>query len=320
VRITERRTDNSNNVQAVMPTGGGSTATVPNSTTGNIQTQTSFLAGGSMSSVNFPSATIASWCTTEDDDCQSSSAARVSTNHIQLPEGKTSLTARTLQVNARDQLEAASHRVLTTTSVTGDVEQRSTTNESRVTSTVTIGNLKVWGSTAFVANPRYEGTVIIDQLQLTVLSIAGSSSSANSVVWRIDNLRVWDPNKLNADGTIGGYGTSYTFGFDSSCGQWISNPAGCGPPMENPNPVVIPAAYSGVSGGQAATSLSIVTGATVQERTSDPGQGIGSANTSQKSVITITTREDVTGAAALEPSITTLGSATATVSYVKHVH
>ena len=327
IEVEERRADTSANVQSPLPSGSAS-ASVPNSTTGNSQTSNLTLPAGTMASTNAPSAVIASWCS-DGGACQANAQSQVSTTHFLTPEGRATLTGRSLLVNARDSLQTAPNRVLQAGEVTGSVEQRSTSTESRVTTTMTLRDMKVWASTSFLANPRYEGTVLIDELTLNVQSRAGTTISQNVVDWQILGLRVWDPNKVNANLTIGGYGETYNFGFDNDCvvggGQWTSIPPGqpghsCQAPAENPNPVVIPTAYQGTSGGQTVTSLQIVAGATIQESTLDATTGVSSANTSQKSVITIITREDITGAAALEPSITTLGSASATVSYIEHEH
>jgi hypothetical protein len=324
LEVTERRISDSSNLQTPAPAGGNTSASVPNSATGTSQTSTAFVPAGTMSSVNAPSAAIASWCTGEGT-CSSTSEARVSANHSQFPEGKGSFAARDFLLNARDPLEATPHRVLTIGVATGEIDQRGTTTSVAVDTLLTLTNVKVWGSTSFVSNPRYEGTVIIDSLSLEVDGTASNAASTNKVVWSILGLRVWNPNQINVDATIGGYGTSYNFGFNSSCGQWTGIPPGepghsCAAPFENPNPVVIPNAYAGVSGGQAATSLSIVAGATLQEKFADASQGISNANSSQKSVLTITTRDDVSGAAALEPSNITLGAASATVSFITHEH
>ncbi len=85
--------------------------------------------------------------------------------------------------------------------------------------------------------------------------------------------------------------------------------------------MVIPVAYQGTdAAGAPALSLSIVTGATVRDAVSDAAAGVGSATAAQKNVLSIITRDDVVGAAFLEPMVAGLGDANGSVSYVAHQH
>jgi hypothetical protein len=129
---------------------------------------------------------------------------------------------------------------------------------------------------------------------------------------------------------------AYNFGFDSTCGGWEDNPATpgmedpstgrCGStrvdtskaPTENPNPVVIPAAYVGDDG--TTLSLSIVAGVTVRDAQVNPSAGSASASVAQKNILSITTRKDVLGATPLEPMLVGVGDASADASYITHEH
>ncbi|HYH27804.1 MAG TPA: hypothetical protein VEA19_03385, partial [Actinomycetota bacterium] len=72
--------------------------------------------------------------------------------------------------------------------------------------------------------------------------------------------------------------------------------------------------------GQPATSLVISAGSTTDETFEDPGAGVATASAGQKNVLTISTRDDLTGGVALEPSLTSMGSLNLTVSYLDHEH
>jgi hypothetical protein len=85
--------------------------------------------------------------------------------------------------------------------------------------------------------------------------------------------------------------------------------------------VVIPVAYQGTDAdGNPGTSLVIVAGATVQDTQADASQGVSSASAGQQNVLSISTRDDIAGAAVLEPSLAGLGAANSSVSYVSHSH
>jgi hypothetical protein len=158
--------------------------------------------------------------------------------------------------------------------------------------------------------------------------VAGATSSSTAVEWAVTGLRVWDPELVNPDDTIGGYLGPWTFGFISSCGGWVDDPDLCGPdrtdgldPFQNPNPVVIPAAYVGTApDGDEGLSLGIAAGATVRESDADASTGVSNASVGQKNVLSITLRNDITGAEALVPMVVGLGDANASITYIAHEH
>jgi hypothetical protein len=155
--------------------------------------------------------------------------------------------------------------------------------------------------------------------------LATTSSATTHVHWRVDDLEVWDPNLDPPGPAVGGYVGPWTFGFDHDCGGWVGTQPAPGDPacgtFVNPNPVVIPTAYQGTdANGDPATSLVIVAGATVQDSEADAALGTASASAGQQNVLSISTRDDIAGAALLEPMLAGLGAADSSVSYVSHSH
>jgi hypothetical protein len=160
--------------------------------------------------------------------------------------------------------------------------------------------------------------VRIGSISVEVESDASTSAATTHVHWRVDNLGVWDPD---ASAYVG----PWTFGFDHDCGGWVGSQPSPGDPacgnFVNPNPVIIPAAYQGTdANGDPASSLVIVAGATVQETDADASLGTASASAGQQNVLSISTRDDIAGAAILEPMLGGLGAADSNVSYVSHSH
>jgi prepilin-type N-terminal cleavage/methylation domain-containing protein len=324
VEIIERRADNNNTLQSG-PTAGSLAATAPNSTTGNTQVVPSPptpLTAGNMLTVN-PSpqpskVVIAAW---GQPNPQASGEARVSFQHTLNPESRAVVAADDFLLNARDPLELAPLAVIQIGAVDGSVEQTSTITSAHTKATAVIEDVTIWASRSFGASPNYEGTVQIDRIFVEVESDASTSAGTTHVHWRVDDLRVWDPDK----GGNGGYEGPWTFGFDHDCGGWVGTQPAPGDPacgnFVNPNPVVIPVAYQGTDAdGNPGTSLVIVAGATVQDTQADASQGVSSASAGQQNVLSISTRDDIAGAAVLEPSLAGLGAANSSVSYVSHSH
>jgi hypothetical protein len=294
------------------------------------------LIAGQMNSVNVPTTTIASWGGAFPS---ASTEARVSSSHTQTPQARTSVTSADFHLFSRQLLENGQHPVLDTGTVTGVAEQRSTTSQAQVTVSVDLLPLNGEPGAAIWSAPQwedggddddddgggFEGVVTVEELSVDVVATASGSTSSSTVDWFVEDLRVWDPN---ADGGDGDYSEPYTFGFDSTCGGWVDDPLLCGPartdgkaPFENPNPVVIPNAYAGLDAqGNAATSLTIVAGVTVRDSAADASQGFASASAAQKNILAISTRDDILGAARLEPMLVGLGDANASVSYITHEH
>lgn len=322
LEVTERRADTNDTIQAG-PSDGAVSATAPNSVTGNTQVVPSPatpLTAGSMLTVNpSPQPTkvvIAAW---GQPSPQASAEARVSFLHAQNPESKAVVGANDFLLNSRHPLEVAPSAVIQIGGVDGDVEQTSTITSTHVRATGVVEDVTIWASSSFGANPDYAGTVIIGRIFVEVESDASTSAASTHVHWRVDDLRVWDPD-------LGDYVGPWTFGFDHDCGGWVGLPQ---PPVgdprcgnfTNPNPVVIPVAYQGVdAGGNPGTSLVIVAGATVQDAKADASQGVSSASAAQQNVLSISTRDDIAGAVALEPMLAGLGAADSSVSYVSHSH
>jgi type II secretory pathway pseudopilin PulG len=328
VEVAERDPQTNAPLQAEGPTGGESSATVPNSADGSIQVDSASLTAGQMNSVNVPTTTIASWGGAFPS---ASTEARVSSSHTQTPQARTSVTSADFHLFSRQLLENGQHPVLDTGTVTGVAEQRSTTSQAQVTISVDLLPLNgepgaaIWSASQWEDEEGFEGVVTVEELSVDVVAIASGSTSSSTVDWFVEDLRVWDPN---ADGGDGDYSQPYTFGFDSTCGGWVDDPALCGAartdgklPFENPNPVVIPNAYAGLDAqGNAATSLTIVAGVTVRDSAADASQGFASASAAQKNILAISTRDDIIGAVRLEPMLVGLGDANASVSYISHEH
>jgi hypothetical protein len=242
------------------------------------------------------------------------------------------VAAHDFLLNARGPLELAPHAVIQIGEVDGTVEQTSTITSAHAEATGVIEDVTIWASTSFGSDPDYEGTVTIDRISVEVESDASTSAATTHVHWRVDDLRVWDPDLVvegdddDDEDEIGGYLGPWTFGFDHDCGGWVGLPQPapgdprCGN-FTNPNPVVIPVAYQGVdANGDPGTSLVIVAGATVQDAEADASQGVSSASAGQQNVLSISTRDDIAGAVDLEPMLAGLGAADSSVSYVSHSH
>jgi type II secretory pathway pseudopilin PulG len=325
VEVTERRPDNNNPLQAG-PSAGSVSATAPNSTTGNSQVvpapATPLTAGNMLTINDSPVPTkvvIAAW---GQPDPQASAEARVSFQHSQNPESKAVVAADDFLLNARDLLELAPLAMIQIGEVDGSVEQTSTITNAHAKATGVVEDVTIWTSRSFGSSPNYEGTVQIGRIFVEVESDASTSAGTTHVHWRVDDLRVWNPDKNAGNG---GYDGPWTFGFDHDCGGWVGTQPAPGDPacgnFVNPNPVVIPAAYQGTdANGDPAASLVIVAGATVQETDADASLGTASATAGQQNVLSISTRDDIAGAVALEPMLAGLGAADSNVSYVSHSH
>ncbi len=328
-------------LQAEGPTSGQAAATAPNSTTGNLQDVSATLAAGSVTAVDVPDgespAVIAAWGGTAPS---AGSAGRVSPLHNQNPESRAEVRASEILVNSRDAGEPE-EPALQLGSVIGLVEQSSvaapgsSTGETVVSAAVdlqpvgALPGVTIRGAPQFAADPRFEGVVTIQSLHVDVESEAGSTTSSTVVNWRVDGLRVWDPQLEQPDGSLGGYAGPWTFGMRADCGGWVDDPGFCGAggelgprtdgkaPFENPNPVLIPPAYASAGGD---VSLSIVAGVTVQDKAANPSLGVSSATAGQKNILAITLRDDIEGAQPLEPMFVGLGDVSASVSYVAHQH
>jgi hypothetical protein len=321
VEVIERRADNNNTLQAG-PTAGSVAATAPNSTTGNTQvvpSPTTPLTAGNMLTLNpspLPSkVVIAAW---GQPNPQASAEARVSFQHAQNPESKAVVGADDFLLNARNPLELSPLAVIQVGEVDGSVEQTSTITNAHSRATAVIEDVTIWASRSFGSSPDYEGTVRIEQIFVEVESDASTSAGTTHVHWRVDDLEVWDPD-------LDDYLGPWTFGFDHDCGGWVGSQPNPGDPecgnFTNPNPVVIPVAYQGTDAdGNPGTSLVIVAGATVQDTQADASQGVSSASAGQQNVLSISTRDDIAGAAVLEPMLAGLGAADSNVSYVSHAH
>jgi type II secretory pathway pseudopilin PulG len=333
VEVIERQPDNNNPLQSG-PTAGSVSATVPNSTTGNTQVvpaPATPLTAGNMLTINdspVPNkVVIAAW---GEPSPQASAEARVSFQHSQNPESRAVVAADDFLLNARDLLELAPHAVIQIGEIDGFVDQTSNITSAHARANVVVNDVIIWASTSFGSDPDYEGTVRIERISVEVESDASTSAGTTHVHWRVDDLSVWDPDLIiegdeDEDDEIGGYVGPWTFGFDHDCGGWIGTQPPVGDPacgnFTNPNPVVIPAAYQGTGpDGLPATSLVIAAGATVQETEADASLGTASASAGQQNVLSISTRDDIAGAAVLEPMLAGLGAAGTNVSYVSHSH
>lgn len=349
--VVERDPVNGVLLQAEAPAspGGAAASSAPNSTTGDTSADSASLAAGSMGSLDAVGA-LAAWGSTSPS---AATEARVSALHIQNPEGRAAVNVTGFVVNSRDPVDLPNEpplRMFELGDVAGVVEERSTTNQVRVDSSVDMttipadgGNparpaVTIWASKPFATHPEYEGVVMIDRLEVDVHALASSTTATTAVDWRVDGLRVWDPLQppTGVGDPPGGYGPAFNFGFDSTCGGWEDDPAtpgiedpasgDCGAarvdqskaPTENPNPVIIPTSYVGTDG--TSTSLSIVAGVTVRDTQSDAAAGTASASVAQKNILSITTRRDVLGATLLEPMLVGVGDAGADAAYIVHEH
>ncbi|MGH2546370.1 MAG: type IV pilus modification PilV family protein [Actinomycetota bacterium] len=329
VQIVERDPVTGVSIQPDGPSAGQSSSSVPNSTTGTVQSTNALNAAGVFGALNVATDVIASW---DAASPASTSDARVSLVHTLNPEGRTTVRANNVQINSREVGDAVPLAMVFLDEVTGSVEQTSTTVQARVRSEVDIneGNVgegvQVVATRQFNSDPLFNGILLIRSLHVDAEGVASTTTATTAINWTVENLRVWDPD-LNGPG-LGGYGPSYDFGMISTCGGWVDDPDDCGPartdgkaPFENPNPVIIPNAYAGTdNNGAPATSLSIVAGVTVREANTDPANGISNASVAQKNILSITTRDDLAGAVALEPMLLGVGDTNVSVSYIIHEH
>jgi prepilin-type N-terminal cleavage/methylation domain-containing protein len=327
VQIVERDPVTGVSIQPDGPTTGQSSSSVPNSTTGTVQTTTASNASGTFGSLN-GTGVIASW---DGVNPSSTSQARVSLVHTLNPEGRTTVRANNVQINSRELGDPVPLAMVFLDEVTGSVEQTSTTVQARVRAEVDInqGNVgegvQVVATRQFNPNPAFNGVLLIRSLHVDAEVVASTTTATTAINWTVENLRVWDPD---ANAGLGDYGPSYSFGMISTCGGWVGNPALCGPArtdgkaaFDNPNPVVIPNAYAGTDNtGASASSLSIVAGVTVREANTDPANGISNASVAQKNILSITTRDDLAGAVPLEPMLLGVGDTNVSVSYIIHEH
>lgn len=327
VEVVERHPDTNSPLQPEGPTDGEARSSVPNSDSGNEQTDLDSMAAGTMTTVFSPIEIIAEWGAVGPLPAPAAATeARVSPRHTLNPEAKATVVAQSFGLNSRNEGALLPTRALDVGAASGQVEQRSTTVEARVTSGVSLADVVIWAAPQFTADPDYEGTVVIEGLTVESRAVASPTTSSTAVDWAVIGLRVWDPDLDNGDGTVGGYLGPWTFGFNTVCGGWEDvEPAPgdpeCGASFDNPNPVVIPDAYVGTDpDGNEGLSLSIASGATVREASADAAAGSSTASAAQKNVLSITVRNDITGAAALEPMVVGLGDANASITYIEHEH
>jgi hypothetical protein len=355
VDVVERDPVNGVLVQAEQPAapGGATASSAPNSSTGDTASNSVSLAAGSMGSLNGVGA-IAAWGSSSPSAV---TEARVSALHTLNPEGRAQVNTSGFVVNSRDPNDLPLPvRMFEMGDVAGLVIEQSTTTQVEVDSSMDLttipaggGNparpaITVWASQSFITDLEYRGVVTVDRMDVDAEARASATVATTAVDWRVDGLRVWDPEQppTGLGDVIGGYTVAYNFGFDSTCGGWeddpttgvIEDPISTGPtdpvrcgstrvdttkqPTENPNPVVIPAAYVGDDG--TTVSLSIVAGVTVRDSQADPAAGVTSASVAQKNILSITTRQDVAGATPLEPMLVGVGDASADASYIVHEH
>jgi Tfp pilus assembly protein PilV len=356
IDVVERNPINGVLLQPEAPTEGAAASSVPNTTDGNSAIDNGSLSAGSVSSLAGVGA-LAGW-----GSSSTATEANVSALHTLNPEGEASVNVAGFIVTSRDPNDAQDEpplRMFELGGVAGTVEERSTTSQVTVDSSVDLTTIPasgsdparpavtVWASEAFeTGNPdEYQGVVTIESLEVDARAVASTTGASTAVDWRVNGLRVWDPEEPSTGpGDLpGGYSVAFNFGFDSTCGGWeddpatpgIEDPAGgrCGAtrvdqtkaPTENPNPVVIPAAYVGDDDDgdpttPPPTSLSIVAGVTVRDFRFDPVAGTASASVGQKNILSITTRQDVTGATPLSPMLVGVGDASADASYIVHEH
>jgi prepilin-type N-terminal cleavage/methylation domain-containing protein len=336
--------------QPADPNTGATASSVPNSVGGNLSSDTVGLSPGTVSSVAPGVGAIAEWGSANPS---AATQAQVSTLHTLSPEGRAAVAINGFQVYARDPQDGAQLplRVFRLGAVAGLVEERSTTTEVRVESSMDLSTIPadggtpavpaatVWATRSFSLNTDFRGIVTIDSMEVDVTARASSTTADTTVNWRVNGLRVWDPEQppTGLGDLPGGYNGPFTFGFDSTCGGWEDNPLTpilvetpatgfCGvtrvdqtlQPTDNPVPGEIPAAYVGDDGES--QSLSIVAGVTVREPPQvDAAAGSAAASVAQKNILSITTQE-VPGAEPLEPMLVGLGDASADASYITHEH
>jgi hypothetical protein len=326
VQVVERHPETNSPIQAEQTTTGMASASVPNATSGVVQADPpSSMPAGNMVSVNDPRLPIPTWGASSP---AAATEARVSPRHTLNPEARAAVAAGGFGLNARDETDLTGHRVLDVGTTTGQVEHRSTTSDAQVTAAVTVTDVVIWAAPQFTAAPDFAGTLVVDALTVESGAVASTTTSSTAVDWTVSGLRVWDPEWDNGDGTFGRYEGPWSFGFISTCGGWVDDPVLCGPdrtdgldPFQNPNPILIPAAYVGTDPlGNESLSLTISAGATVRESAADASLGVANASAAQKNVLSITLRNDIVDAETLEPMVVGLGDANASVSYVEHEH
>lgn len=335
--------------QPAPPNDGAAASSVPNTVSGNNDSESAGLSSGLFASQSGAGA-IAGWGPTS-----AATEARVSTLHSLNPEGRASVAIERFEVNSREPGDGPlpPSLALRLGSVDGLVEQRSTTLDVQVDSSMALRTIDnelptpdvpaaaVWASRTLPINPDFKGVVTIAGLEVNVSATASATSADTAFDWRVVGLRVWDPNQL----PLGGYNGPFTFGFDSSCGGWEddpttpvvednvstgpTDPVRCGAsrvdgslaPTANPVPGQIPCAYfepANCTAG-APSSLSIVAGVTVENAETDAATGSSTASIAQKNILSITTQE-VPGAEPLVPMLVGVGDASADASYITHEH
>lgn len=338
--------------QPAAPNTGATASSVPNTVSGNTASTSVGLSADVLPSMNGVGA-IAGW---GSGNPSASTEARVSTLHSLTPEGRARVAIDGFEVNSREPGDGPLPPTLALRlgRVAGLVEQRSTTTQVLVDSTMALSTIPpagaqpavpaaaVWATRTNPINLDFRGVVTIAGLEVKVSANASATSAATAFDWRVVNLRVWDPQQPPTGPTDlpGGYNGPFTFGFASTCGGWEddpntavvednvstgpSDPVSCGAtrvntslsPGDNPVPGQIPAAYVGTDGS---LSLSIVAGVTVRDSQADPATGSSSASIAQKNILSITTQE-VPGAEPLVPMLVGVGDASADTSFIAHEH
>jgi prepilin-type N-terminal cleavage/methylation domain-containing protein len=328
------------------PSSGATASSVPNTVSGNTASDSVGLSADTFASLNGVGA-IAGWGAGSPS---AATEARVSTLHSLNPEGQAAVALDGFEVNSRDPGDGPllPTRVLRLGSIDGLVQQRSTTTEVEVDSSLVLSTIPaqapspevpavaVWATRTNPINPEFRGVVTIASLEVDVSASASASTADTTVDWRVVGLRVWDPEQppTQIGDLPGGYNGPFTFGFDSSCGGWEDDPSTpaledpangrCGAtrfdqslaPGDNPVPGQIPAAYVGDDG---TLSLSIVAGVTVRDSNTDPTTGSSTASIAQKNILSITT-QDAEGAEPLVQMLVGVGDASADASYITHEH
>jgi hypothetical protein len=341
--------------QPADPNSGATASSVPNTVSGNVASALVGLSAGTVSSEPPGVGAIAGW---RSSNPSAATRAEVSTLHPVGPEGQAAVTVNAFQVNAHPRDDAAQPplMVFQLGSVAGLVEEQSTTTQVEVDSSMSLSTIPatetasavpaatVWATRAFASNPDFRGIVTIDSMEVDVTARASATTASTSVDWRVNGLRVWDPEQLPTElgDDFGGYNGPFTFGFDSTCGGWEDNPLTpilvespatgfCGltrfdqtlQPTDNPRPGQIPCAYfqPGNCAPGAPSSLSIVAGVTVREPPQiDAAAGSAAASVAQKNILSITTQDVPKALVQLEPMLVGLGDASADASYITHEH